>query len=52
MVLEKIDLEIKHNLTKNNILLDTQELITNSLKNTLPTHLQEYNVASFDTDNN
>lgn len=52
MVLEKIDLEIKYNLEKNNILLDTQELIINSLKNTLPTHLQEYNVASFDTDNN
>jgi len=45
MILEKIDIQIKYSLEKNNILFETQDLIANSLKNTLPTHLQEYNIS-------
>jgi hypothetical protein len=52
MILEKIDIQIKYSLEKSNILYDTQELLNNSLKNSLPTHLKEYNVNRFDRDNN
>ncbi len=52
MILEKIDIQIKYSLEKNNILFETQDLIANSLKNTLPTHLQEYNISWFDIDKN